>query len=163
MENKKIPGFEGYEATPEGQIWSNKTNKFMNQYDNGQGYVYVCLYANGKKHQVRVNRLVCAAFHGEAPEGKTIVGHKDDCRTNNHYSNLFWTTQKENLDTDSFREKAKKKLRTEIRCVETGEVFPSQTAAARWAQIHKYGINNVLMGKQKTAGGYHWERVMKED
>ena len=41
----------------------------------------------------------------------------------------------------------KKKLRTEIRCVETGEIFPSQAAAARWAQIHKYGINNVLMGK----------------
>ena len=26
-----------------------------------------------------------------------IVGHKDDVRTNNVYTNLYWTTQSENI------------------------------------------------------------------
>ena len=99
----------------------------------------------------------------DKPEGATVVAHKDDCRSHNWLSNLFWTTQKENLDTDHFREAQKKKLFTQVLCVETGEIFPSQAAAARWAGIHRYGVNNVLMGKQKTAGGYHWQRVVEDD
>jgi DNA-directed RNA polymerase subunit N (RpoN/RPB10) len=46
-----------------------------------------------------------------------------------------------------------------VRCVETGKVYKSQAQAARELGIHRYGISNVITGKQKTAGGYHWEIV----
>ncbi len=44
-----------------------------------------------------------------------------------------------------------------VRCVETGDVFPSQQAAERatgFTNIHK-----VCHGLRRTAGGYHWEYV----
>ena len=44
-----------------------------------------------------------------------------------------------------------------VRCVETGEVFPSQKAAedkTGFRNIHK-----VCAGKKSVCGGYHWEYV----
>ena len=44
-----------------------------------------------------------------------------------------------------------------VRCVETGEIYPSQVAAERatgFCNIHK-----VCAGQRRTCGGYHWEYV----
>lgn len=90
---REIPGFNGkYLAADNGQIWNVREKRFMSQNDNGNGYLYVRLSRNGKVLNYRVNRLVCLAFWGEAPEGKNIVAHKDDNRLNNNYENLYWTT-----------------------------------------------------------------------
>lgn len=43
-----------------------------------------------------------------------------------------------------------------VRCVETGEVFPSITEAARAKGIAVSGISTAISGK---AGGFHWERI----
>lgn len=160
---RDIPGYKGlYAITSCGKVWSYMMNDFMKSWDNGHGYQYIWLTnMYGTRKQWRINQLMGITWL-EKPEGATVVAHKDDCRSHNWVSNLFWTTQKENLDTDHFREASKHKQFTPILCVETGEVFPSQAAAARWVGIHKYGINNVLMGKQKTAGGYHWQRVVED-
>ena len=44
-----------------------------------------------------------------------------------------------------------------IRCIETGEIFPSIKTAAEQFNIKQPNISAVLYGKQKTAGGFHWE------
>lgn len=44
------------------------------------------------------HHLVALAFHGEPPEGKTEVNHKDFDRGNNRPRNLEWATHAENLD-----------------------------------------------------------------
>lgn len=44
-----------------------------------------------------------------------------------------------------------------VRCVETSEVFPSVKQAAISLNVSAHGISHVLKGRQKTAGGYHWE------
>lgn len=41
----------------------------------------------------------------------------------------------------------------EVVCLETGERFPSQAAAARAAGVSASAIRNALDG---TAGGYYW-------
>jgi len=46
-----------------------------------------------------------------------------------------------------------------IRCIETGEVFPSSTVAAIKYKRSSSTIQNAAIGKQKTAGGFHWEYV----
>lgn len=91
------------------------------------------------------------------------MGHLDDCPYHNWVGNLKWMTRKENLNTDSFRKKQKTKLFTKIKCVETGEIFHDARAAARAIGIHPYGITNVLLGRQRTAGGYHWERFYEDE
>ena len=44
-----------------------------------------------------------------------------------------------------------------VRCVETGVVYDSCTNASKETGINKTCINDVCRGKQKTAGGFHWE------
>lgn len=92
---------------------------------------------------------------------KLDVGHKNDIRSDNDMSNLFWCTRAQNLDTDHYREAQKNKQFTKVRCVETGEVFKNMRAAAEAIGKHYYGINLCLLGKQQTCGGYHWERVFE--
>lgn len=46
-----------------------------------------------------------------------------------------------------------------VLCVETGEVYKSLSEADRQLGISFKNISNVLRGKSKTAGGYHWKYV----
>lgn len=41
-------------------------------------------------------------------------------------------------------------------CVETGEVYQSLSEASKAAGVSLGAISNVLRGKSKTSGGYHW-------
>lgn len=65
-------------------------------------------------------------------------------------------------------EEARKKLRKSklgkkrpdisrrVKCVETGEVFESITAAAKWCHLPSSNLCTLLAGKGRTFGGYHW-------
>ena len=60
------------------------------------GYVYCGITkADGKNHSMRVHKLVANAFIPKI-DGKNIVGHQDNDKTNNVYTNLYWTTVSEN-------------------------------------------------------------------
>lgn len=57
---------------------------------------------------------------------------------------------------DKLREKSPKNRR--VRCVETGEVFISQSDAARKKCIQSSGnITRCCKQERQTAGGFHWE------
>lgn len=60
-------------------------------------HVYMGYYYKGIGN-VKVHRLVCEAFHGEAPFDGALVLHRDGDGTNNLPGNLKWGTQKENLN-----------------------------------------------------------------
>ena len=158
---KDIKGYEGlYAITEDGQVWSYGYKRFLKPADNGHGYLCVGLTdLNGNRKLHKIHRLVAQTYI-ENPEGKPQVDHIDGCRTNNCVSNLRWTTGKENIGYTSFA--GLPKCFSKVRCVETGEIYKSCAAAGRAIGIHPYGINNALNGKQKTAGGYHWERVIEE-
>ncbi len=46
-----------------------------------------------------------------------------------------------------------------VRCIETGEIFESIYAAAKWAGCSPHLITRVCNGLRKTCRGYHWEFV----
>ena len=55
-----------------------------------------------RRRTYRVARLVCEAFHGPAPEDKTVCMHLDENASNNRPDNLRWGTQQENLNAPGF-------------------------------------------------------------
>ena len=64
-------------------------------------YVYMNL-SNRKLGNIKVHQAVCEAFHGKKPFDNAVVIHLDEDSTNNHYLNLKWGTQKENLNMPGF-------------------------------------------------------------
>ena len=152
---RDIKGYEGlYAITSCGKVWSYRSQKFLKPADNGHGYLSLVLTKDGIKKHYRVHRLVAEAYLGE-PEGRD-VNHKDSCRSNNNVNNLEYVSRQENCRLANI---CGNKNRVRIICVETGEIYNSQAEAARETGIGRYNISNCITGKQKTAGGYHWECV----
>lgn len=95
-----IPGYElfaGYFVTEEGEIYSEKTKKFLKQQFRS-GYKRISLCASGGvRKSFSVHRIVALAFHYfEGCEALT-VNHKDENPANNHKDNLEWLTIADNI------------------------------------------------------------------
>lgn len=87
---------EFYEVSNTGKVRSKvgryKTKKIfeLQQFVNKKGYCFLDL-AKPELKKYPVHRLVAEAFC-KKPEGCTIVNHIDNNPSNNHYTNLEWTT-----------------------------------------------------------------------
>jgi hypothetical protein len=62
-----------------------------------QGYYRVVFSINNQQTRYRVNRLVAECYIPN-PENKPVVNHMDTNKLNNHYTNLEWSTDRENKD-----------------------------------------------------------------
>jgi hypothetical protein len=87
----KMPhgGLRPYGGEPHFGVWSKQDARFITVYKN---------------KTYKISRLVCEAFHGEAPEDKPVCMHLDENAANNRAQNLAWGTQKENLNAPQFKE-----------------------------------------------------------
>lgn len=89
-----------YYAGSDGNIYSWKTNslKLLKPRVDSRGYLAVFLHSGtGERKDVRVHRLICAAFHGEAPsQDRYLIRHLDGDKTNSRPENLAWGTRAEN-------------------------------------------------------------------
>ena len=159
---KEIKGYEGlYSITSCGKVWSHKRKKFLTAHPSGTGYLFITLCKNGKKKERYIHILVAETYIPN-PDNKPWVNHKKEFEIrNNCINNLEWATASENANygTANKRRIANRQY-TPIRCIETGEIFSTQDAAAKSIGKTAQSIRNCLYGKQKTAGGYHWERVL---
>lgn len=101
---KPVVGYEGrYSVSDDGRVWSHIRGRELRPAVGSRDQRALCvLYLDGRPKSHYVHRLVCEAFHGPAPEGKTWVLHWDDDPTNNNASNLRWGSPKEN-SADAWR------------------------------------------------------------
>lgn len=74
---------------------TSRAGRIIKQYEL-DGYKSVSLSVDGKEYGRRINRLVCAAFHGPAPSPTHHAAHNDGVRGNNSANNLRWATPFEN-------------------------------------------------------------------
>lgn len=72
------------------------TGKNLKPCANKAGYLHVSLCLDGVVSNKRINRLVCAAFHGEPPCNRHHAAHNDGDRRNNRADNLRWALPVEN-------------------------------------------------------------------
>lgn len=99
-QSKPIPGYPGYEADDEGNIWSEckrwqgRTRLIPRWHDLGYWKVRLAI-GPLKRKRVSVHTLVCLAFHGSRPSN-ACIRHLDGDSSNNRPTNLCWGTMKEN-------------------------------------------------------------------
>ena len=98
---RKVSRADGYYVSCNGEIWSEKTRKFLTPqprypYETAS-YLYVRLTEDsGREVHVYVHILVAEAFIPN-PENKPEVNHINENRPDNRAANLEWVTRLENV------------------------------------------------------------------
>ena len=162
---KNIKGYPGYQISNMGRVWSKKRQIYLKNGKTTNGYCQVCLYAiNGKNKRELVHRLVALAFIPNL-NNYPCVNHKDENKENNSASNLEWCDRSYNVNYGSRNEKAGKKIKKPIKCIETGIIYNSGVEAAKALGTTPDIISKVLHNKSrcKTANGFHIEFAVKEE
>lgn len=112
-----IPGFPGYFADNEGDIWTAKRRGSqridfplvkMHPCPSQKGYLIVCLRTDGRAYTMPVHQLVLMAFEGPKPDGMEGCHYPDSDKTNNRPENLRWDIHAEN-GKDRYRDRTEKK------------------------------------------------------
>ena len=150
---KDIKGYEGlYAVTPEGEVWSYKSKKFLTPKHSVKGYLFVNLCKNGKVKNYRIHRLVAEAYIPN-PDNLPQVDHINEDKTNNCVNNLQWITNRDN----SRKSNNKPILQFDL----DGNFIREWGCAYDVGKEVNKGINHCLKGRTKTAYGYVWK--YKED
>ena len=95
------PFLDDYLFTPDGKVFSLKTNKFLKQQLNSNGYLGVNIEKPGVGRRFCLtHRLIAETFFSYLGKDNYFyeVNHIDGNKQNNNVYNLEWLTRKENLD-----------------------------------------------------------------
>ena len=153
---RDIPGYEGrYQVSNLGRIRSIKVT-LLRPY-NARGYLVASLRAGGANVRHGVHRFVAEAFIPN-PEGKEQVNHINGDKTDNRVENLEWVTcQENNLHRCRVLNGGGGRPERPVVCVDTGEWFPSITAAADATGSQLCKILLCCQGKRKHHKGLAWK------
>jgi hypothetical protein len=88
INSKSISGFPDYSITRSGEVISFN-EVYLPKIEDAEGYWYVYLEKDGKKHLKYVHQLVAEAFIPNIFK-LTSVGHLSKNIKNNHVKNLNW-------------------------------------------------------------------------
>ena len=98
----EIQGFSDYLIYEDGRVFSKKSNIFMKQSKNRDGYLQLCLSNRGKPMSKTIHRLI-AEYYIPNPENKPEVDHIDRDKINNNIENLRWVSSQENSENRGLR------------------------------------------------------------
>lgn len=93
-----IADYSNYQVSNFGnvrRIWSSGP-KLLTPVAMQDGRLSVMLYKDGMRRWHKIHRLVAMSFIPLDPS-RDLVAHNDGNPSNNHWENLRWATQKENL------------------------------------------------------------------
>lgn len=108
---KTIPGFSFYQVSENGDVRRDPEKRMRgwgptrppggllhpNYKDKIDKYLMVNIKRDdGKNKGMKIHQLVCMAYCGDRPSKEHCALHKDDCRYNNHFTNLYWGTKHQN-------------------------------------------------------------------
>lgn len=164
-----IKDFEGlYQVSNLGRVKSlgndkTRKEKILKPKINSNGYCAVDLCNRGIyiKYNVLVHRLVAQAFIPN-PDNLPVINHKDECKTNNHISNLEWCTQKYNAHYSRIWEKTGRFSKPVLQFTKSGDFvaeYESASEAQRQTGIKQQNISSCCLKKPyfHSAGGYIWK------
>ncbi|MGL5049538.1 MAG: HNH endonuclease [Fusobacteriaceae bacterium] len=149
--NLNIPDFEHIRIYENGDVFNEKTKRFIEGDLNNGGYSRVSFYANGSKHRKFRHRLVSEYFLSDTYSEDLQVNHIDGNKTNNHFINLENVTQSQNEQhKQKFLnpKKTTKKVLSVINGVE--EIFESQKDFMERFNVSQTTASNWLLWKSKS-------------
>lgn len=88
--------YDKYEVNPLFGIRNRKTKKILKG-RTWLGYPKVTLMSDGKKHEIRIHRVIAETFLPKKNPSYNIVNHKDGNRQNFSIYNLEWVDQSLNI------------------------------------------------------------------
>ena len=169
---KDIPGYEGlYQVSDCGQVkscervrWNGKVDytqkeKILKLSLQKNGYYHIVLFKDGNRKNFYVHRIVALAFLDG--DNTLTVNHIDECKTNNHISNLEYLTRADNVKSwnknnpERVCNRVKKATKTKSQQVldtETGRIFPSVFSASRY-MYEKEGAKGLFVWDHKIRLG----------
>lgn len=115
--------------------------------------------ASGFNRNLQIDRIDSSGSY--CPENCRWVT-RDDNLKNRSFTDAYAEASRRNLGFVDVKFRSSRVLEAcskPVRCVETGVVFPSQIEAARAIGLSNSAVALVIKGYNKTAGGFHWERV----
>ena len=169
---KDIKGYEGfYQVSNYGRVKSLERldscgrkvhGRILKQGKDTQGYLVIGLCKEGARKSKRIHRLVAEMFI-ENPKEYLEVNHKDENKENNHIDNLEWCDREYNGNYGTIKERigksnkgkltgSKNPKARKVRCINTGEEFPTVKEASKHYNISDNTIRDMMKGRQKTAG-----------
>ena len=143
------------------KLGRHKKGKVLSKKIFNTGYEYVSIFANNKKQNKTIHRLVAEAFIDNF-DSNLVINHKDGNKQNNCVNNLEVVTQKENIK-HSWEHKLSKRTRCKKinQYTKDGKLIKSYNAimdAERETGISNSKITACCKKHygRKTAGGYIW-------
>ena len=161
MRQVDIEGFENYQVTDDGRVWSKKSKRYLTPTKTQDGYLRVKLcYGDGRYINALVHRIVAKTFIPN-PDNLPQINHKDECKASNCVSNLEWCSSQYNNTYNDRHIKCAHKVKESntIRSgkpvdqidMTSGEViasYPSAWEASRQTGFTKQGIIIACHGGQ---------------
>ena len=144
----------GYFVSEDGNIYNSDRIKLKPNIQKN-GYAYVTPYPKKQRIRKIVHRIVAQTFIPN-PKYKPCVNHINGVKTDNRVENLEWVTPTENMEHAA---NILNKFNIPVKCVETQKVFKSLSQAAKFVNRNLTTISRALDDPQKTAAGFHWERL----
>lgn len=159
---RELGWLKGYLITPDGNIYSKKSNRYLKKHINEVGYhrVYIS-YINNKSKHYFLHRLVAEAYLGN-PEEKLPVNHKNLDKTDNRVENLEWITTSDNIrhsilnNPTQFNHLQKAVVQIDRKTNMLVAEFSGIKVASRETLINSGSIVKVCKGISPSAGGYDW-------
>jgi len=152
--------FNNFEISNYGNTKNISRDNILNGKNNADGYKVVCLYDNKTKKSLylKVHNLVATYFIGNKPNPEAMVNHKDRNKLNNHYTNLEWVSNQQNIEHACGR-------KIQQLNKETGEVIKEFKSIKEACILYNFsknshtGISECCRGKRPTSHGFIWKYI----